>query len=61
MKGLNMGLVIDTCIGKIMLRMIALKIMALSLGWCIANAVTGVIKVIGYPTRSFNLITNPVA
>jgi hypothetical protein len=44
-----------------MLRMIALKIMALSLGWCIANAVTGVIKVIGYPTRSFNLITNPVA
>ena len=47
--------------GITMLRMIALKIIALSLCRRIANPVTSVIKVIGDTTWRFNLVANSIA
>jgi len=44
-----------------MLRMIALKIIVLSLGRRIANSVASVIKVVYYAAWCFNLIANSVA
>ena len=47
--------------GITILRMIALKIIVLSLGRRIANPITSVIKVIGDTAWRFNLIANPIA
>lgn len=44
-----------------MLRMIALEIMLLSLGWGIPNSITRVVKVVGYPAWGFNFIPNSIA
>ena len=60
-NGSNLGLCKAICMGITMLRMIALKIIALSLCRRIANPVTSVIKVIGDTTWRFNLVANSIA